>query len=561
MYQFIPRGELGSVLDTADFLEGDRAEIAYRHFVYGGHEAIYVEEDGVLIGVVSIGDLERYYAGQRERLEMNGSFSCTDKIDEEKAATFFESFRTFFEFPVVDRCGRLEGVMKREVRYDTRQDQIASLVVSKYVKEQWHRRELLRFLKETKARVVLYYADKRAITRALSDQKRAGFSEKEVWKGLSQSQWDLFLGEPDAVGQLKKEFGNFHTKLVKGVSEIVPMDGAFYRCVDGNRVTLDNPEEPQGRILFYGPCTVAGAYCRDGQTIESCLQRLLDAQTDLRLQVINRGLFNVTNYFSRMMTDALGGEDIAVVYVEKRWLTEEISQNCAYVGDLTGAFLRVPDLENCILDSPEHCNYKVNAYLAEQIYKDLAGRGLLETGGPCRGKKRIQGYYVGSEILSEALLDMERCGLLQEEAPGTKGAMALLADPFTDRHKKAVKAALQKVDRLYLFFCEDSNLDFSLNERMRMAKEALTEFGDRVTVLPAGKYLYAKKISRGIRKLRFCEEDMEYDCDLFGEIFGRFLGISHRFVMSERDNPVERKYMDICMAVLPGFGVTVEEVG
>jgi len=564
MYQFVPREELRSVLDIADFTENDRAEIAYQCFVNDNQEAMYIEENGVLLGMVSIGDLERYYADRRNKLEINCRFFYTDKIEEEKAAAFFEKFKSFFEFPVVNDCGQLEGVLKREIRYDIRQDQIASLVVSRYLKDQWHRKELNRFLTNTKAKVVLYYMEEAVILRELAGKRKSDFGEerKEIyWKGLSINQWSDFLGEPDVVTTLKKEFGNFHTELIKGVSEIVNMKGEFYHCVDGSRFTLGNPEKPERYILFYGACTVAGAYCRDEQTIESCFQRMLNSQIKSRIQVINRGLFNMTNFFSRMMTDELSEKDIVVIYVEKRWLTEEMLRKCVYIGNLTDAFLRVENLQNNILDSPEHCNYKVNEYLAEQIFRDFEKHKLFDImGGLSHKTKQIQDYYIGSEIMSEVLRYMEHNNLIKENDTHIKGAMTLLADPFTDRHRRAVKTALKKVDMLYLFISEDSNLSFSLEQRIQMVKEALRDLEDNIIVIPAGKYLYTKKISRGIRKQRFCDDDMEFDCDIFGELFGRFMGIKCRFMLSELDNPVERKYMDTCISILPRFGVEVEEI-
>lgn len=563
MYQFIPREEMRSILDIADFPEGSRAETAYRYFAYDNQEAVYIEEQGVLIGVVSIGDLERCYGGRRDKLEINSRFSYIDEADETKAAAFFGRFKTFFECPVVNRQGRLKGVMKRDIRYDIRQDQLASLVVSRYLGEQWHRRELDRFVTDTKAIVVLYYAEEAVILRELADRKKSeaeGENKEIYWKGLSGRQWKDFLEEPDIVKSLKKEFGNFHTELVRGVSEIVDMKGEFYNCVGGSRITPGNPDNPDRRIIFYGPCTAVGAYCRDGETIESYLQKILNAQAGSRIQVINRGLFNVTNFFSRMMTDQLSEKDIAVIYVEKRWLTEEIIGKCAYVGNLTDAFLRVEELENNILDSPDHCNYRVNECLAEQIYHDFEAHNLFDETGLSGELEQIQDYYIGSEMMSEVLRYMERNDLLGEDTAGEKGAMALLADPFAKKHRRAVEAALQKVDKLYLFISEDSNLNDTLEQRMETAREALQDLGDRITVVPAGKYLFAKKISRGIRKQRFCDEDMEYDCDIFGEIFGRFMGIRYRFVVSELDNPVERKYMDTCKSILPRFEITVEEL-
>ena len=563
MYQYVPREELQSVLDISDFPENDRAEIAYQCFVNGNQEAMYIEDNGIILGMVSIGDLERYYGNREDKLEINSHFSYTDKIDEEKATAFFEKFRTFFEIPVVNNSGRLKGVMRTEISYEIRQNQIASLVVSKYLRDRWHRKELNRFITNTKARVVIYYADKAEIYRELVNRKRTDFceeSEEIYWKGLSERQWNDFLGEPDAVGNFKKEFGNFHTEMIKGVSEVVDMEGEFFRCVDGNRITLDNPNNPERRIIFYGPCTIAGAYGRDGQTIASYFQRMLNLQIDTQIQVINKGLFNMVNFFSRMMTDELSEKDIAVIYVEKGWITEEISEKCAYVGNLTNTFLNIENLENNILDSPEHCNYKVNKRLADRIYHDFEEHNLFNTKGLSGDAKRIQDYYIGSEIMSEVLLYMERNDLLKEDASGIKGAMTLLADPFTDRHRRAVEAALQKVDSLYLFISEDSNLMYTLEARIQMVKDALQDLEDKVIVVPAGKYLFTKKISRGIRKHRFCDDDMEYDCDIFGELFGRFMEIRYRFILSEMDNPVERKYMDTCIDVLPRFGIIVEEL-
>lgn len=161
MYQYTPREEMQSILDIADFPENGRAEIAYQYFVHARQEAIYIEENGTLLGVVSIGDLERYYGDRKDKLEINRHFSYTDRIEDEKAAVFFGKFSTFFEFPVVNSHGRLEGVMKRELRYDIRQDQIASLVVSRYLKERWHRKELNRFLTNTKARLFYIMQRKR----------------------------------------------------------------------------------------------------------------------------------------------------------------------------------------------------------------------------------------------------------------------------------------------------------------------------------------------------------------------------------------------------------------
>lgn len=570
MYQYIPREDLQSVIDIADFPERDRVEIAYQFFVHDVSETLYIEENGILLGIVSIGDLERFYADCKDTLEINRHFSYTDRIDEEKASAFFAKVMTFFEFPVVNSDGRLEGVMTRAtcrdtvaIRYNTRQLQIASLVTARYLKDQWHRRELKRFLTNTTARVVLYYSAMPRILKEIAGKRRISFDEEKeevYWKDLTKSQWDFFLGEQDAVMSLKKEFGNFHTEMRKGVSEIIDMEGEFYHCKDGTRVTEGNPVKPDSRIIFYGPCTIAGDYCRDKQTIASCFQRKLNSHTDFKIQVINRGLFNMTNFFSRMMTDELCEKDVVVIYVNKRWLTEEISRKCVYVGDLTDEFLCMEGLENNILDHQEHCNFRVNGCLAKRIYQDFVEHNLFEANNLSGEKKRIQDYYIGSEIMSEALLYLESNNLISKGDAGIKGAMALLADPFTERHRRAVETALQKVDTLYLFLSEDSNLKCTLEERLQTVKEALEDLGNHIVVIPAGKYLFTKKISRGIRKQKFCDEDMEYDCDIFGEIFGRFVGISYRFIMSELDNPVERKYMDTCMDILPRFGIKAEAV-
>ena len=82
--------------------------IIHEHFLKFEDEVCYVmDENDKLIGIVSIGDLYRFYRGDKDTV-INKKFSYISEIDYERAREIFDKIRTIHEVPIV-REGRLIG--------------------------------------------------------------------------------------------------------------------------------------------------------------------------------------------------------------------------------------------------------------------------------------------------------------------------------------------------------------------------------------------------------------------------------------------------------------------
>ena len=73
---------------------------------------IYIlRTDGKIYGIVSRGDLYRYYENQNEKLNVNQSFRSVPSQDYAAAEEIFQKFTTIHEVPVVND-GNLKGVIR-----------------------------------------------------------------------------------------------------------------------------------------------------------------------------------------------------------------------------------------------------------------------------------------------------------------------------------------------------------------------------------------------------------------------------------------------------------------
>lgn len=82
----------------------------------------------------------------------------------------------------------------------------------------------------------------------------------------------------------------------------------------------------------------------------------------------------------------------------------------------------------------------------------------------------------------------------------------------------------------------------------------------RITVIPAGKYIFPNKLSRSIRKGKADKDLMEWDCKIWGEVVAEQLGIQYRFIAKGTDDPGMKEYNATLQRVLPCYGVEVIEV-
>lgn len=565
-YVFIERKNMTTVYEVTDIL--DRPQTAYDHFMNYNDEVLYLLKEGKLEGVLSIGDLERFYSQQESALKINRNYTSVKDVDFKAATDFFKRTKTINEMPVVTTGRELIGVIRKEKGNYIRKIQRDSLVDAKYHKSEWHRNELIRFINHTKAKVFLYYLELSTIGRYVGDnekmilEKRRERTGEKYWKGLSDKEWALFFGEteyfPGVADVMRTDLGNCVSRLQKGVVVYGDLKSTFYNYKDGYRVTPGNLSDAERKVILYGSCTVAGGYCKDDQTIASYLQRYLNDNGYTFWKVLNKGICNTENFFSRMFTEELSENDIVVIWIDKGWLPDDNTDKCVFRGDLAKAFLEISPLIDNILDSYGHCNYKVNQKLAEQIYQDICASKLLDSPMQPDMPDRQRDYYIGWEIYMYFMDYFEQNDLHEEDDCVKTGAFVMACDPFTQTHRIWIEEALKQVDKLYLFLAEDPKMQFGLDDRLRMAESGVEDLSG-VTVIPAGKYIFPNKLSRSIRRGKTDQEAMEYDCDIWGEAVAGQLGIKYRFVIDEVEGDAMKEYNQIVKRILPNFGIKVIE--
>ena len=135
---FLSKEDMTSVYEMEDIL--DLPAAAYYHFMSCEDEILYVHKAGKMLGVCSIGDLERFYEENQKELKINQQYTFLKKIDYRMAVEFFEHKRTINEIPVMTDENELAGIIRYEKEEGLRNKQKRAL---KYARAHaWHMQEI-----------------------------------------------------------------------------------------------------------------------------------------------------------------------------------------------------------------------------------------------------------------------------------------------------------------------------------------------------------------------------------------------------------------------------------
>lgn len=566
-YSFITVENMTSVYEITDIL--DLPQTAYTHFMDYDDEVLYLLRDGRMAGVLSIGDLERYYDRQECELRINTDYTSIPEIDFKAAAIFFERIKTINEMPVVTNSKELLGVIRKPKENWLRERQRHALKYAVSGRYRFGRDEIWRFMNGTKARVLFYkYSINRIVNRLDRREcerldKRRKCTDANIWKGLSEEEWKNFWQseyEEGLVDTMRQEIIAHKPVLENGVAVYPDMEGKCFQFANGYRVTPNNPSAADRRIFMFGPCIVMGAYCKDDQTIESYLQGYLVEDHYTEWKVLNRGAYSPEYCYGHMFLQELSEDDVVIVICEEKWAMDQSTNNIILQGDLTADFLKIPSLSNNLVDTPSHCNYIVNQQLAERIYKDIRQTGMLDTSKEAGVPERLQDYYINWDVHAYFADYFEQYGLHREPDNVRTGAVVMNCNPFTKGHRYLIEQALGMVDRLYLFVVEEDKSYFRFEDRFQMVKSGVADLGN-VQVVPSGKYVISKDTFAQYFEKECVQtvESMDYDLYIFGGVVAAGLGIQYRFAGEEPFDPVTRAYNEAMKRILPAFGVEVVE--
>ena len=386
------------------------------------------------------------------------------------------------------------------------------------------------------------------INREISDRYiAAGIPRADVL--LPQWYKDYFFDLYDEE-YVQKILGiGFPIIKTSGVHKLIDTKSDVYNVVNGERITVGQPKDYKRRILFFGRCFVTGFRVDDEHTVESVLQRRLNAE-GYEVLVRNLGCWDsMYGVLNKIVSTDIHDGDIVVVQ------TDGISGNNILSLNLTDIFEEADLPSKWMVDSLDHVNHKGYEIIADGIadkLKDDLDSGMYMKESVINGiSDPIIDRYTNRYFPNKSIFTNKRVG-----------SIVMNCNPFTYGHRYLIEESLKQVDCLIIFVVQEDQSIFSFDVRMACVKAGVADL-DNVYVVPSGDFIISQKTFPEYF-LKVDDEDlssnMEYDITLFAEKIAPVLNITCRFVGEEITDDVTRKYNETMRRILPCYGIEFVEI-
>lgn len=389
------------------------------------------------------------------------------------------------------------------------------------------------------------------LAEALQDKFDA--AGEEMWKGvIPKSTYKQFFDDlysEEYVEEIKNIQANgFENNM--GILRLKDCKSKYYNVVNGERCTVDQPEEYLKSIYFVGPCYILGGYADDSHTIESLLQECIH-HAGYNIRVVNCGCWGMGYCYSlaRIAVMPIRKGDIIVIdrppdnitkmrYVDLNTVLEKNNVGAEWLNDWS-----------------LHCNHKVYKLYSDAIYEALEPilKDKVENQGELIDKddNYIKFLYLDRYFTNFDFSRYERIG-----------SIVMNCNPFTYGHRYLIETALENVDFLIIFVVEEDLSIFSFVERFAMVCEGVFDL-QNVIVVPSGPFILSQ-ISFPEYFIKETSEDIvehtEQDVITFAEKIAPQLGIKYRFVGEEPEDSVTKQYNLAMKKILPCYGIKLIEI-
>ena len=405
-----------------------------------------------------------------------------------------------------------------------------------------------------------YYTDLMEDIKA----KYARFHRKPENK-LYHEWWDSFFGE-----YYSEEYAEEITTTVykqsyrDGVACLEDVHSKYYNVINGERITVGQPENYENTVYFFGPCFIVGWMAEDSHTIESTVQRRIN-ELGIPIRVVNHGCW--TDAFDEIKKiDSVHYKrgDIIVVFLKNMKFEGITSINVVDILEKND----VP--AEWLVNVPLHTNFKVNRLIADELSAYLKENGFLF---PCLSEtpheNNIEQINIADSYINRYFMDFD---------PGEYskiGAIAMNCNPFTKGHRYLIKYALNKVDYLIVFLRSEGEAFFAFEERWAAIVEGTGDL-ERVRVVPTGEWIvspntFSEYNVKQKKDMLSDYDDCTYDHErsvssarsdalMFARSIAPMLNIKYRFVGEENNDNVTRDYNNAMKDILPQYGIEVIEI-
>lgn len=542
-------------------------DILYYHFMNHEDELLYIEDDDHLYGIVSVGDLYRYYNSDKSHLEINRNFKFADDIGP-YCENIFESYKTIHEVPIV-KAGILEGIVYDKAKKGQNEWKKIRETLTYLRRYKWYRNEYIRFINDNDVTFIRFRLSSFFDRWEFDSEEYIRFQNRKKYPNgsmgllkMSTEEQKIFFGTKnnEEIRAYINEMSRIKTVIKNGIGRMEDIQGEKYNWMGGYRKTCYQSLKSAKRIWLFGPCIISGAYVEDKKTIASYLQKYLSENGYDDYNVINCGLFGPQYTTSRLFTEEIKSNDIVVIidaYQEKYF--DDGKPNDHFLGDLGERYLQEKiGLDNFFNDYA-HCNHVVNKIIGKKLFGDI--EKYLRGQHRCQISKLKQKHYIGLEVYDYFNKYFDKHHLLLMTDKKNAGSIVMNCNPFTKGHRWLIERACSEVDLLYIFVVEEDLSLFSFQERFEMVRKGVGDL-ENVRVLPSGQYILSKEtFSQYFDKEAVTEiKDMSYDLHIFCSIVAKHLNINCRFVGEEPFDEVTLKYNQKMKELLPQYNMSLIEV-
>ena len=581
-YEFVSVEKISSVYDIHEILNNP-SKIC-RFFLDNDDEVLYVTSEGCAYGLISIGDMIRYYREQYEEVPINKNFSYVkEENDYLGAENFFKNRKYINEIPVVK--GELFlGVIRNSCRFPnekSREELKCQLMFAERALD-YQVETIQQFAKLG----YKFLINKRNVSNVSKDVLGAltkedkmvlenryklirSISPEMLVKMTKTEQVDYLKKNLSRKGNMEKfiqpflDWKELKLSVKNGISCYEDCHNDTFYISGGIRNNPNAPEHAKRKIWMLGFCTVFGNWVNDAETIQYYMQKQLNASGFYNYEIVNYAGMISADLRAFLLTESISLDDIIVIYdrcLEDNTMFSD-SENIHCIWDFTDIYLKnINTLTEHVFESIHHCDGFINKQIAAKMYEGIIPF-LSRDDTNVRPRRTLQDYYITPQIYIYYERYANRYHLSRESGMRT-GAIVMNCNPFTFGHRYLIEQACAQVDKLYVFVVEENKSYFSFVDRFDMVKRGTADI-KKVQVLPSGKYIISKDtFAEYFIKDQIVEEpdDMDYDVRIFGEVVADILGISCRFVGEEPFDQVTRKYNETMKRILPEYHVDVVEI-
>lgn len=214
-----------------------------------------------------------------------------------------------------------------------------------------------------------------------------------------------------------------------------------------------------------------------------------------------------------------------------------------------------------------HWNHRINEVIAARVFDILSSDVPMSRRSDsivtCEQvlpnaikflKKDIEKKYSENPSVRTWLKDVAQAHFPKQ---GNIGAIVMNCNPFSLGHLHLAQMASKNMDALYIFVVEENKSFFSFDDRIKLVKRGVRKLGDKVAVVPSGKFIISSFSFPGYftKEEAIHAADSTTDIALFGAVIAPTLNITHRFVGEEPTCLITNAYNDSMRFLLPSMGV------